>query len=223
MSAVKKHNSICPVLPLMIAVILPVGAFAQDQAKPAAPPADAVKLESTPAEPAPAAAVPAPATPAAAVPTPGTAPDATTTGEVVGTVPETVQTEPAFRYDATLPDPFQPYSEPILKCLGPGDKIPPGYVIPEGCGDEVKEPLEMFDLAKLKVLGIIWGIRDARAKIKDPENNYWTVRVGQKIGKNRGRIKAIREGEIEVEERYWDENLRAYQKITSTMTMSSGK
>jgi len=158
----------------------------------------------------------APAEPAA----PGT-PGKDAAGQVVGTTPEAVAAEPAFRYDATLPDPFVPYSEPILKCLGAGETPPPGYVPPEECGDEIKEPLELFDLNQLQVLGIIWGIRDSRAKIKDPENNYWTVRVGQKIGKNRGRIKAIREGEIEVEERFWDENLRAYQKVTSTMSLSS--
>ncbi len=152
---------------------------------------------------------------------PGAAPAAAATGQAPGTTPEAAPAETVFRYDASLPDPFAPYSEPILKCLGAGETPPAGYVPPEECGDEIKEPLEMFDLNQLQVLGIIWGIRDSRAKIKDPESNYWTVRVGQKIGKNRGRIKAIREGEIEIEERFWDDNLRAYQKITSTMSMSS--
>ncbi len=158
----------------------------------------------------------APAAPAVGAPAEGAPGDAT--AGVVGTVPA-APAEQGFRYDASLPDPFVPYSEPILKCPAPGEPLPPGTVVPEECGDEIKEPLELFELNDIAVLGIIWGIRDSRAKVKDPDGNYWTVRVGQKIGKNRGRIKAIREGEIEVEERFWDEGLRAYQKITSTMAM----
>lgn len=188
---------------------------------PAAPAGTAPATPAGTASAAPAGTAPAapegtaPAAPAGTAPAEGAA-DAT--AGVVGTVPA-VPVEQGFRYDASLPDPFVPYSEPILKCPAPGEPLPPGTVVPEECGDEVKEPLELFELGEINVLGIIWGIRDARAKVKDPEGNYWTVRVGQKIGKNRGRIKAIREGEIEVEERFWDEGLRAYQKITSTMAM----
>lgn len=177
------------------------------------------------AVPAPEAAVPA-APVAPAVAPAGTIPEtAPATGvpvdttQIVGAVPELVQVKPAFQYDASLPDPFLPYREPVIKCPEPGEYLPPGTIIPEECGEEMKEPLELFELKDLKVLGIIWGIRDSRAKLKDPQNNYWTVRVGQKIGKHRGRIRAIREGEIEVEERYWDENLRAYQRVTTIMSM----
>ncbi|MCW5829748.1 MAG: pilus assembly protein PilP [Deltaproteobacteria bacterium] len=174
----------------------------------------------TPDAPVPAAPVAPAAPPAGAIPetTPATGVPVDTT-QIVGAVPELVQIKPAFQYDASLPDPFLPYREPVIKCPEPGEYLPPGTVIPEECGEEMKEPLELFELKDLKVLGIIWGIRDSRAKLKDPQNNYWTVRVGQKIGKHRGRIRAIREGEIEVEERYWDENLRAYQRVTTIMSM----
>lgn len=98
-----------------------------------------------------------------------------------------------------LPDPFEPYVE-----------------VAEEAG--IKGPLEYFDLGEIQVLGIISGIRDARAKVK-AGGEYYTVRRGTPIGKNHGRIIAIRSDEIIVKERYRDEITRGYKYIETSLKM----
>lgn len=99
-----------------------------------------------------------------------------------------------------LPDPFEPYVE----------------ILDEA--DGVKGPLEYYDLSEIKVLGIISGIRDARAKVK-AGGDYYTIRRGTPIGKNHGRVIAIRTDEIIIKERYRDEITRGYKYIETSLRM----
>jgi type IV pilus assembly protein PilP len=70
--------------------------------------------------------------------------------------------------------------------------------------DEVKSPLEQFDLSQLTVSGVIWETRRPRALILDPSGQNYIVRKGDAIGKNDGRVIAIEESTVRVRESYVD-------------------
>ena len=65
-------------------------------------------------------------------------------------------------------------------------------------------PLEKFDLDQLKLVGIISGISSPRALIEDPKGKGYIVRQGTRIGKNRGKIKQIKNNQVTVVEEYRD-------------------
>lgn len=98
-----------------------------------------------------------------------------------------------------LPDPFEPYVE-IEADVG------------------IKGPLEYYDLGEIRIKGIISGIRDARAKVVAGGEVY-TIRRGTPIGKNHGRVIAIRTDEIIIRERYRDEVTRGYKYIETNLKM----
>jgi type IV pilus assembly protein PilP len=80
-------------------------------------------------------------------------------------------------------DPFQPYERPLAGAMqGP------------------LWPLQRFDLDQLKLVGIIWDVRDPKAMILDPSGKGYVVKVNERIGRNNGYIARIREGEIIVVE-----------------------
>jgi Tfp pilus assembly protein PilP len=86
----------------------------------------------------------------------------------------------------------------------PTDKVDPfrSYVRrqvtfdPEGNAS----PLERFDLTQLAVMGIIWGLEEPRALVRDP------------TGKNKGRILRIEDNKVVVKETYLDHLDRATTK-----------
>lgn len=92
-------------------------------------------------------------------------------------------------------DPFRPMT--LRTKVQPRDK-------------ENLSPLERFDLSQLKLVGIIWGIKESKALVEDSTGLGYVVKVGTPIGNNDGKIKAIRRNEIVVEEIYPD----AYGKPT---------
>lgn len=61
-------------------------------------------------------------------------------------------------------------------------------------------PLERLDLSQLKVVGIIWDIKEPRAMVEDTAGLGYVVKVGTPIGTNDGVVKAIRRNELVVEE-----------------------
>ena len=61
-------------------------------------------------------------------------------------------------------------------------------------------PLQGFDLDQLKLVGIIWDVRNPKAMIMDPSGKGYVVRVNERIGRSNGYIARIREGEIVVVE-----------------------
>jgi type IV pilus assembly protein PilP len=65
-------------------------------------------------------------------------------------------------------------------------------------------PLERFDLGQLKIVGIVWDIREPRAMIEDTAGLGYVIRVGTPIGSNDGKVKAIHRNQIIVEEFYED-------------------
>ena len=70
-------------------------------------------------------------------------------------------------------------------------------------GDMVLEPLlplERFPLERLKLTGIIWGTDQPRVLFVDPNNKSHVVKKNDRIGRKRGYLAEIREGEVIIAE-----------------------
>jgi Tfp pilus assembly protein PilP len=70
--------------------------------------------------------------------------------------------------------------------------------------EEVRGPLEQFDLAQLALEAVIWQTGNARALISDPSGETYIVAEGAKMGKNSGRVIAIEDSVVRVTETYVD-------------------
>ena len=109
-------------------------------------------------------------------------------------------------------------SEPVD--LNVPQKIPdsptPAVVLKEGSRDPFRpmtlrtkvtsrnrenlSPLERLDFGQLKVVGIVWEIKEPRAMVEDTAGLGYTVKVGTPIGSNDGKVKAIHRNQIIIEE-----------------------
>lgn len=65
-------------------------------------------------------------------------------------------------------------------------------------------PLERFDLSSLRLLGIVWGDLGRRAMIRAPDGKGYFVTPGMYMGQNGGRIIAIEEDHLVIEEQHRD-------------------
>jgi len=66
-------------------------------------------------------------------------------------------------------------------------------------------PLERYELSQLKLVGIVWDIKEPRAMVEDTGGLGYVVKVGTPIGSNDGKVKAIYRNEVVVEEFYSDD------------------
>ena len=66
-------------------------------------------------------------------------------------------------------------------------------------------PLERYELSQLKLVGIVWDIKEPRAMVEDGGGLGYVVKVGTPIGSNDGKVKAIHRNEVVVEEFYSDD------------------
>jgi type IV pilus assembly protein PilP len=69
---------------------------------------------------------------------------------------------------------------------------------------EALSPLERYELGQLRLVGIVWHVKEPSAMIEDSAGLGYVVRVGTPIGPNDGKIKAIQPDQIIVEESYID-------------------
>jgi Tfp pilus assembly protein PilP len=65
-------------------------------------------------------------------------------------------------------------------------------------------PLERLDLGQLKIVGIVWDIKEPRAMVEDSSGLGYVVKVGTPIGNSDGKIKEIHREQVIVEEFYED-------------------
>lgn len=89
--------------------------------------------------------------------------------------------------------------------------------------EETSSPLERFDLSQLTVMGIIWGVDEPRALVKDPTGKGYIVRAGTPIGKNKGRILRIEDNKVVVKETYLDHLDRATTKEVELELYANGR
>ena len=69
---------------------------------------------------------------------------------------------------------------------------------------ESLSPLERYDLGQLRLVGIVWHVKEPTAMIEDSIGLGYIVKVGTPIGANEGKVKAIKPNEIVIEETYVD-------------------
>lgn len=92
-----------------------------------------------------------------------------------------------FIYDiVNRRDPFQIYADYI-----PAD---------ESGGQRTLSPAQRFDLDQLKLVGVMWGVKDPKAMFVDPSKEVLVLGRDESIGNKNGYIAAIREGEVVVVE-----------------------
>lgn len=65
-------------------------------------------------------------------------------------------------------------------------------------------PLEKYELGQLKLVAVIWDVKEPRAMVEDSVGLGYTVKVGTPIGPNEGKVKAINPGEIVIVEIFTD-------------------
>jgi type IV pilus assembly protein PilP len=70
--------------------------------------------------------------------------------------------------------------------------------------DDVRGPLEQFDLAQLEVVAVVWGTEKPRALVSDPSGRGYIVKEGTYMGKNDGRVITIADNALVVKETYVD-------------------
>lgn len=69
---------------------------------------------------------------------------------------------------------------------------------------ESLSPLERYELGQLKLVGIVWDIKEPRAMVEDGAGLGYIIKIGTPIGTNEGKVKTIRPNEVVIEERYAD-------------------
>lgn len=110
-----------------------------------------------------------------------------------------------FIYDPkNRKDPFKPYVE-----------VEPVY---QGELQGPLLPLQRFDLNEIRLVGIIFEVREPKAMFLDPTNTVHIIGKNERIGRNNGYIAVIREGEVVVVEATRKENEVIY--TTTVMKIS---
>jgi Tfp pilus assembly protein PilP len=66
-------------------------------------------------------------------------------------------------------------------------------------------PLERYEISQLKLVAVIWDIKDPRALVEDSAGLGYVVKAGTPIGANDGKVKVIHRNEVVVEEFYFDD------------------
>ncbi len=91
-----------------------------------------------------------------------------------------------FIYDVVnRRDPFLAYAEFVPSEDGPTRPM---------------SPAQRFAIEDLKLIGVLWDVKDPKALFNDPENSILTLGRDDSIGNRNGYIAAIREGEVVVVE-----------------------
>ncbi|MFP5518667.1 MAG: pilus assembly protein PilP [Bdellovibrionia bacterium] len=114
--------------------------------------------------------------------------------------PASSESETFYNYIAEgRRDPFEPFrkikaSLSVSKNAGPDNRA-----------DDELDPLERWELDRIKIVAILWDIKSPRAVVMTPDGVTHLVTKGSKIGRNFGSIKDIREGAIVVAEKIFIE------------------
>ena len=117
-------------------------------------------------------------------------------------VPDTPASKPALKEGGR--DPFRPMTLRAKVNSRPRENL---------------SPLERLDLAQLKVVGIIWDIKEPRAMVEDTAGLGYVVKVGTPIGNNDGMVKAIHRNQIVVEE-FTDDIYGVRKKIERSLMLA---
>ena len=113
-------------------------------------------------------------------------------------LPEVKPFPPVVYKAQDLTDPFDPG-----RLAPPALKLAKGEGLPGPDMNRPREPLERFSLEELKLRGILRRGKEIRALIEAPDGVY-PVTVGSYLGQNFGRVVAIEETKVKIEEMVQD-------------------
>ncbi len=127
------------------------------------------------------------------------------------TLPKKTERSEAPRYSpAGKRDPF--------RSLGLKTKV-------SGTSPEDLSPLQRYTLAQLKLVAIVWEIKEPKAMVEVVEADKiirgYTLTVGTRVGPNQGVVRAIGPNEVVIEESYVD-YYGARKKSECRMRLSTG-
>lgn len=122
----------------------------------------------------------------------------------------TNEEQPSFRsddgytYDVTgKRDPFHPYD-----FGGEVDNAPKEPVVKGPTDEEIRSnPLLAYDVKQFQVIGIMWEVKEPKALLRDPSGKVHMLRKNVRIGRNKGFVSEIREGEVVVTEPFNESGL----------------
>ena len=83
-------------------------------------------------------------------------------------------------------------------------------------------PLERYELGQLKLVGVIWDIKQPNAIVEDSAGLGYMVRIGTPIGSNEGKVKTIQPAGLVIEEFQFDV-YGAKKKIERSMKLAPEK
>jgi len=93
-------------------------------------------------------------------------------------------------------DPFKPYAVPQAPAIRPAASARTTELL----------PIQIYEVSKFKVAGIIVGLKENSALIIDPAGKGYVIKQGMLIGNNEGRISKITASSLEVIESFRDDN-----------------
>lgn len=100
-----------------------------------------------------------------------------------------------YTYDPTgRRDPFMPFGTTSVLA----QPMPMGPSVPATLLPPSENSLTLFDLTQLRVVAIVWDVKDPKAMIMDPKGKLHMLHKDSAIGRNNGFVYAIREGEVVV-------------------------
>lgn len=100
-----------------------------------------------------------------------------------------------YTYDPTgRRDPFMPFGATSVLA----QPMPMAPSVPNSLVPPSENSLTLFDLAQLKVVAIVWDVKDPKAMILDPKGKLHMLHKDSPIGRNNGFVYTIREGEVVV-------------------------
>jgi Tfp pilus assembly protein PilP len=107
--------------------------------------------------------------------------------------------------------------DPFLPFVKPGPKVDPALL-------ENLPPLQRYDLADFKFVGVIVDRKGHKALVEDRQGKGYTVLTGMKLGRQGGTVARITDSELVVKERYTDISGARYERENSLKlrTLSSG-
>lgn len=65
-------------------------------------------------------------------------------------------------------------------------------------------PLERYEIGQLKLVAVVWDIKEPKAMVEDATGLGYIVKIGTLIGPNEGKVKAIKPAEVVIEESFVD-------------------
>jgi type IV pilus assembly protein PilP len=100
---------------------------------------------------------------------------------------------------SALPAKLEPYYDPTGK---PDPFQPP--VLEQTQQTKQLLPLEQFEVSEFQLVTTVTGPGEKKAMVQDPSGKGYLIKVGTPIGKKQGRVTAIADRQIQIEEKIKD-------------------